>query len=133
MIFEPIVWMMRHPPASVPSAIAACADKHDPEWNRELRQQAAGKQHAGDDAHGLLRVVGAVAEAVRRGREQLQLAEMLSTRDGAMLRQIQYTATIKVNPSTNPITGARTMKISVLVQPDGISATMPTFATAAPA
>ena len=25
VIFDPIVWMMRHPPASVPSAIAACA------------------------------------------------------------------------------------------------------------
>ncbi len=27
VIFEPIVWMMRQPPDSVPSAIAACADR----------------------------------------------------------------------------------------------------------
>ena len=26
VIFEPIVWMMRQPPDSVPSAIAACAE-----------------------------------------------------------------------------------------------------------
>ena len=27
VILEPIVWMMRHPPESVPSAIAACASR----------------------------------------------------------------------------------------------------------
>ena len=27
VIFDPIVWMIRHPPDSVPSAIAACADR----------------------------------------------------------------------------------------------------------
>ena len=31
VIFEPIVWMMRQPPDSVPSAIAACADQDHPE------------------------------------------------------------------------------------------------------
>ena len=38
---------------------------------------------------------------------------------------------INVKPSNMPIIGASTMKISVLVHPDGISATMPTFAIAA--
>ena len=36
-------------------------------------------------------------------------------------------------PSTRPIIGARTMKISVLVQPDGMIADQPALATAAPA
>src|SRR5713226_6994916 len=38
-------------------------------------QQAAGDQRRGDDAHAFLRVVGAVADAVRRGGDQLQTAE----------------------------------------------------------
>ena len=50
-----------------------------------------------------------------------------------MFRQTQYTATMKMNPSTNPSPGASTMKIKVLVQPAGIRADMPTLATAAPA
>jgi hypothetical protein len=36
-------------------------------------------------------------------------------------------------PSTKPMNGASTMKSSVLVQPDGIRATTPAFAIAAPA
>ena len=42
-----------------------------------LRHDAGGVERAGDDAHGLLRVVAAVPQAVGRGREQLQLAEEL--------------------------------------------------------
>jgi hypothetical protein len=37
------------------------------------------------------------------------------------------------NPSTIPISGASTMKISVFVQPDAMIATNPALATAAPA
>ena len=37
--------------------------------------EPGGVECAGDDAHGLLRVVAAVAEAVGGGREQLQLAK----------------------------------------------------------
>src|SRR5260370_701274 len=37
--------------------------------------EAAGDEGGGDDAHAFLGVVGAVAEAVARGRKQLQAAE----------------------------------------------------------
>jgi hypothetical protein len=36
-------------------------------------------------------------------------------------------------PSTMPMSGASTMKIRVFVQPEAMIATMPAFATAAPA
>ena len=84
VIFEPIVWTMRQPPDSVPSAIAAWQDEHDPQRDVE----AAGhvtlrvEQH-GDDAHGLLRVVAAVAERIERGRDELQRAEIVSTASGS--------------------------------------------------
>ena len=51
-----------------------CA-QHDPEGNVERLDIAGGEQHAGDDAHGFLRVVGAVIEAEERGRKQLQAPE----------------------------------------------------------
>ena len=60
VIFDPIVWMMRQPPDSVPSAIDACAAQHHPERNVERLDVAGREQHARDDAHRLLRVVGAV-------------------------------------------------------------------------
>ena len=41
VIFEPIVWMIRQPPDSVPSAIAACAARIDPERNRQLPRSPA--------------------------------------------------------------------------------------------
>ena len=50
-----------------------------------------------------------------------------------MFRHTQYVVTMNRNPSAKPMPGASTMKISVFVQPDGISATIPTLATAAPA
>jgi len=78
-----IVWMMRHPPERVPSAIAACAMST---IHIGMRQRSAGISHqvfgtaariecAGDDAHGLLRVVAPVAQAVHRRRDQLASPE----------------------------------------------------------
>ena len=40
-----------------------------------LAHKAGGVERTGDDAHGFLRVVAAMAEAVGGGGEQLQLAE----------------------------------------------------------
>ena len=48
---------------------------HHPERDREFGQVAGGEEHAGDDAHRLLRVVRAVHQAVGRGREQLEPPE----------------------------------------------------------
>ena len=42
-----------------------------------MRHDAGGVERAGDDAHGLLRVVAAVSEAVGGGGDQLKFAEQL--------------------------------------------------------
>ena len=49
VIFEPIVWMIRQPPDSVPSAIAACAQQNRPTTEsiaQRRMQVAAGEQRA---------------------------------------------------------------------------------------
>ena len=72
--------MMRQPPDSVPRAMAPCGQQDHPERNGQLAgavllQVAAGEERAGDDAHGLLRIVGAVHQAEGGRRHQLHLAE----------------------------------------------------------
>ncbi len=99
--------------------------EHDPERDGELAQVAGGEEHAGNDAHGLLRVVGAVHQAEERGRQQLQPPEQWSTRAGGVRRNSQRTAVINARPTTSPISGATTMKMSVLVQPAGMMAPKP--------
>jgi hypothetical protein len=70
--------MMRHPPDSVPSAIAV-GGQDDPERDRQVTvlepEIAPGDQRSRDDPHRLLRVVAAVPQAVGRGRQQLQPPE----------------------------------------------------------
>ena len=63
----PIVFTIRQPPNSVPSPIAAVARDHDPERQPAscVRGITGGDQQQPDDPHRLLRVVAAVAEAVR--------------------------------------------------------------------
>ena len=56
-----------------------------------------------------------------------------STRDGGVQRKIQKIAVIRPSPTTRPMSGDRKMKMSVLVQPPGMIAAKPAFATAAPA
>ena len=51
--------------------------KDDPQVDTKGVDVAAGKQCSSDDAHGLLGVVAAVAEAVGRGRCQLEPPEPL--------------------------------------------------------
>ena len=75
VIFDPIVWMMRQPPASVPRPIAACAARTTQNGIVERLDVAGREQDAGDDPHRLLRVVGAVVQAEERGRQQLQPPE----------------------------------------------------------
>ena len=72
----PMVCTMRQPPLSVPRAMAAWAARITQTGTLKILQITGGHQHAGDDPHRLLRVVGAVRKAERRRRDQLQLAEI---------------------------------------------------------
>ena len=56
-----------------------------------------------------------------------------STRLGRIRRNNHKMAVISPKPAARPMTGERKMKMIVLVQPDGMIATKPAFATAAPA
>ena len=118
VIFDPIVWMMRQPPDSVPSAIAACASRITHRSIRNVADVAAGEQHAGDDAHRLLRVVAAVAQAVGGGRDQLQPAEPpIDARRREPAEDPEHRDHDARSRATSPMSGASTMKISVFVQP----------------
>ncbi len=59
-----------------PSDGQVAADDY-PIGNDEGLEQASGNERGGDDAHAFLRVVGAVAEAVASGGDELQAAEPL--------------------------------------------------------
>ena len=77
MIFEPIVFTMRQPPVSVPERDGGVGARARP---RAGRRRSAGSVPGGDeqgedDAHRLLGVVGAVAEAERGGRDELPAPE----------------------------------------------------------
>ena len=82
VIFEPMVWTMRQPPNSVPSAIAAwqVSTTQNGTWNSPPEMALREEQH-GDDAHGLLRVVAAMAERVERGRDELQMRKRAVDRE----------------------------------------------------
>ena len=60
------------------------AAKDDPVRDVIRLHQAAGDQGGGDDAHALLGVVGAMTEAVARGRKKLQAAEPAVDSEGAL-------------------------------------------------
>src|SRR5437870_10533671 len=55
-----------------------------------------------------------------------------STRSGRCLRTIQLVATVTIIPINIPMIGDRKMNATGFVQPPGINATKPAFATAAP-
>src|SRR5437879_11112772 len=61
------------------------------------------------------------------------MRNVLSTLRGMDRRSDQDKATVSRRASMNPMTGAMTMKINVLVQPLAMMAENPVFATAAPA
>ena len=76
VIFEPIVFTMRQPPASVPSRHRELTGQHHPERHVELRSHVALRiEQDRDDAHGLLGIVAAVPERIERGRDELRPAE----------------------------------------------------------
>jgi hypothetical protein len=61
------------------------------------------------------------------------LRKNLSTRCGDHARKIHITATMMAKPSSAPMSGESTMKITVFVQPEGRMTPKPCAATAAPA
>jgi hypothetical protein len=56
-----------------------------------------------------------------------------STRRGVAFLNTQWLRVISVKPTTSPMSGAITMKISVFVQPETMMAAKPALATAEPA
>ena len=54
-------------------------------------------------------------------------------RPGGNQRKTRMMTAMMKKPSAMPMSGARTMNSIVLVQPDGMIAAMPAFASAAPA
>ena len=85
---EPIVCTMRQPPIKRAEPHRGVAGEHDPERHVELAAEIALRveQHR-DDAHGLLRVVAAVAERIERRRHELQRAEGLVDRKGRVAHE----------------------------------------------
>ena len=60
--------------------IRGMAEEDDPQRDLEPGQSPGGRQEPGDDPHGLLCIVAAVAEAVEGGGEKLQPPSTWSTR-----------------------------------------------------
>ena len=88
-----------------------------------------------DDAHRLLRVVAAVAEAVRGRGHELAVAEAAVEPLDARVcgASPQSTASMKMNPSARPTSGASTMNTPISRMPCATSTPEPPLATAAPA
>ena len=97
------------------------------------RRGAGGDQQQPDDAHGLLRVVAAVSDAVGRGRDELQ-ARGTSDRPCAARRAGRATrrAIMISAPSVMPSSGETKMKIAVLMMPGASSGAVPALAIVAP-
>ena len=136
VICEPIVFTIRQPPVSVPRAIAVWADEHDPQRHLGVAGQVAGAdQHGEDDAHRLLGVVAAVAEAEGGGRGQLARPEPpVEPIDVAVAGATAHSRPImRISPRARPISGDRMMNTPILRRPSEISTPKPPLATAAPA
>ena len=133
VICEPMVWTMRQPPNSVPSAIAGLAGDHHPERHVEFAAEMPLRieQH-GDDAHGLLRVVAAMAERVERGETNCRVRKMRSTANGVRRTNIHDTIRNSSNASTKPISGDSTIAALVLASPPHTIAETPALARPAP-
>jgi hypothetical protein len=75
-------------------------------------EQSARSQHDRNDAW-FLRVVATMAQRVQGRGNQLATPESLVDLGRRPAMEDPATATMKAKPSTNPITGEATMKISV--------------------
>ena len=125
----PMVFTMRQPPNSVPEADGEEAARDDPDRQVILRGDARRDQQQPDDAHGLLRVVAAVTEAIGGGRHQLQRAGTTGPRAWASGgRQIHDTMSMSSEPSSMPSSGEITMNAAVLMMPGASSGAVPALA-----
>ncbi len=141
----PIVLTMRHPPAIVPRPIAACAARMTQigillasvRWNAWIGKFTNSAWL--DTRSATMMPIVFCASFVPCPSEyaaadtSCSTRKVLSTLRGSDRRRIQESATVSSSASMNPITGATTMKMSVLVQPLAMIAANPAFATAAPA
>ena len=93
-------------------------------------QHALAKQQHGDDAHGLLRVVAAMAQRIERGGDELQRAEVLSTTNGVRRTKIHDTTSTSSSASDEPDQGRHDDGASVFPSPDQTTAPSPAFADA---
>ena len=82
-----------------------------------LRHDAGSVEGSGDDAHGLLRVVPAVSEAVSGGGEKLEAAEELVDLARRFPMKNPGDGHHHAEGDDETHRGATTMKMSVLVQP----------------
>ena len=131
----PIVFTMRQPPVKVPSAIAVWAESTTHSGtSRSARARSRRDQQREDHAHRLLRVVGAVAEAVRAGRDELPAAEAAVEAFDPVVPVGATTCTpiMRTNESASPASGASTMNTAIVRSPSQTSTLKPAFATAAP-
>ena len=95
-----------------------CA-QHDPDRHASFGGSVApGDEERQDDAHGLLGVVGAVAEAVRRRRHELAVTEAsVQPLDPGYRCVAQKRSSIKMKPNASPSSGASTMNTPILRRP----------------
>ncbi len=86
------------------------AGQDHPERHVEGARGAAVRveQHR-DDAHGLLRVVAAVAEGIERGGDELELAKHPIDRDGVDRTNSHETIRTRSSANTKPRAGESTM------------------------
>jgi hypothetical protein len=91
-----------------------------------------GVEQHGDDAHGLLGVVAAVAERIERGGDELQRSEgAVDGRRGERTNS-QETASTSSSANTKPNAGETTMPAAVLPRPSQTIAFSPALADPAP-
>ena len=74
-IFDPIVLIIRHPPVAQPAAIAPAQPAINPERNLKRRKNPEDDQGHGDDPHGLLGIIGPMAQGQTDGGDDLHLIE----------------------------------------------------------
>ena len=108
-------------------------DDHPVRHVRPRGREAGRDQQHPDDAHGFLRVVAAVPEAVEATRTGTAAAGTSGPRAPAWrARRSRIRQQQQREPSTKPRSGESTMKITVFTSPLAISAPEPALATAAP-
>ena len=89
------------------------------------------KQH-GDDAHGLLGVIAAVPERIKRSGDELRAPERAVDRVGREPHKRQDTISINSSASMKPDSGEPTIANVVLMTPSQTMALMPALARPAP-